>query len=159
MINISKANTSAAQFVDGRLEAVASAVDRFAGMVTATAGSREGTTAQNFGEPITRRLNKTAAQLRAQNGDAIVNGVKTQMLQNPGATVGIAAVIGAIAAQAALMMLKSEQKSQTLTVLDIASTDKGAKKQRKAKKTAANDDNGDVRGSDSIGKFGKHDAI
>ena len=159
MINTSKANASAAQFVDGRLEAVASAVDRFAGMVTATAGSREGTTAQNFGEPITRRLNKTASQLRAQNGDAIVNGIKTQMLQNPGATVGIAAVVGAIAAQAALMMLKSEQKNQSSKVIDVSSTDKSGKKKNKPKKTAANDDNGDAQDVESDGKVGKHDAV
>ncbi len=146
----SKASTAAVQFVDSKLEAAANAVDRFAGIVTATTGNSDSTAAQNFAEPITRRLNKTASQLRAQNGDAIVNGIKTQMLQNPGATVGIAAVVGAIAAQAALMMLKSEQKSQTLTVLDVGSTDKDAKKQRKTKKNAANDDNSESRHSSII---------
>lgn len=159
MVYTSKASTSAAQFVDSKLEAAANAVDRFAGIVTATTGNSDSTTAQNFGEPITRRLNKTASQLRAQNGDAIVNGIKTQMLRNPGATVGIAAVVGAIAAQAALMMLKSEQKNQSSKVIDVSSTDKSGKKKNKPKKTDANDDNGDAQEAESDGRVGKHDAV
>lgn len=134
-----KATASAVQFVDVQLQTVANAVERFAGLVSASTANADGGFGQKLGDPISRRLTKTVAQLRAQNGDAIIGAVKSQMLQHPKATVGIAAAVGAIVAQAALVMLKGERATPTKGPIRALPSKNSSDKKNKSKKPV-NDD-------------------
>lgn len=139
MASSAKATASAVQFVDAQLHTVANAVERFAGVVSASTASANSGVGQKIGDPISRRLTKTVGQLRAQNGEAIIEGVKSQMLQHPKATVGIAAAVGAIAAQAALAMLRGERATPAKGPIRALPSKNASDKKSKSRKPV-NDD-------------------
>lgn len=139
MASSAKATASAAKFVDTQLHTVADAVERFAGIVSASTNSADGA-GKKIGDPINRQLTKAVAKLRAQNGENIVGGMKDQMLLHPKATVGLAAAVGAIAAQAALTMLKNERPQKAKAPIRALPAKSAKSKKSKSKKSASNDD-------------------
>lgn len=140
MATRAKATESAVQFVDTQLHSVANAVEKLAGIISATTANVEGGVGQKIGDPINRQLRKTVAKLREQNGEKIVDGMKDQMLLHPKATVGIAATVAAIAAQVALTMLKNERPKTAPMPIRAISAKSSSSKKSKAKKSANDDD-------------------
>lgn len=110
MFSAKKASASAAEFVDGKLQGLAGTIDVVSsGLKNVTQNNDN---VYKFAEPATSKMDSLATRLREQNGEELVVAAKKQMLAHPAATVGIAAVAGALIAQAALTAFRAEQDNE-----------------------------------------------
>lgn len=105
-----KASESAANFVDTKLQGLAGTID------VVSSGLKnvgpDGDSVNGFASSATEKMDSLANKLRENNGEQIVEAAKKQMLAHPAATVTIAAVAGALVAQAALAAFRAEQDNQ-----------------------------------------------
>jgi hypothetical protein len=102
-----KASESAAKFVDGKLQGLAGTIDVISSGLKNVGTEGEGV--NRFAAPATEKMDGLANKLRENNGEQIVEAAKQQMLAHPRATVTIAAVAGALVAQAAIASFRAEQ--------------------------------------------------
>lgn len=108
-----KASESAASFVDGKLQGLAGTIDVISSSLKNVGSEGEGV--NRFAAPATEKMDSLANKLRDNSGEQIVEAAKKQMLAHPAATVTIAAVAGALVAQAALSAFRAEQDNEPAT--------------------------------------------
>ena len=109
MWSTKEASNSASSFIDDKLTALAGTIDVVSGNVKNAAQANDNV--QYFADSATSRMDMLAKRVREQSGQDLVEGTKRQMVAHPVATVGAAALAGAIIAQAAIIAFRTEQKS------------------------------------------------
>ena len=109
MWSTKEASNSASSFIDDKLTALAGTIDVVSGNVKNAAQGNDNV--QYFADSATSRMDMLAKRVREQSGQDLVEGTKRQMVAHPVATVGAAALAGAIIAQAAIIAFRTEQKS------------------------------------------------
>jgi hypothetical protein len=130
-----KATESAAKFVDGKIQGLAGTIDVISSGLKNVGTEGEGV--NRFAAPATEKMDTLANKLRENNGEQIVEAAKQQMLAHPRATVTIAAVAGALVAQAAIASFRAEQASNDTSGdnsvdIDVDSEPKQSGKKQKA---------------------------
>ena len=110
MWSTKEASNTASSFIDGKLAALAGAIDVVSGNVKNAAQGNDNV--QYLADSATSRVDMLENRVREQSGQELVEATKRQMVAHPVATVGVAALAGAIIAQAAIVAFRSEKKGE-----------------------------------------------